>query len=54
MRSIIENNYFSESGRDGELAVHSFDVREQQIKPLPEWFSQMESAGEKTVVFAEK
>jgi FkbH-like protein len=39
MRAVLSSNGFSESGVEGELVVYGFDVVQQQIKPVPTWFS---------------
>ena len=49
MQTILADNYFTES--DSESVVYSFDdLQGRQIKPLPEWFSPMESSDEKVAV----
>ncbi len=39
MRTILSNNHFIESAVDGDYLVYSFDLKSQQIKPSPKWFS---------------
>jgi FkbH-like protein len=39
MRTILSNNNFIESVIDDEHLVYVFDLKQQQIKPLPKWFS---------------
>ena len=50
MTGIFEGNYFVQSGTDSEVVFYSFDLRNQQIKPLPEWFSQIEARLEEAAV----
>lgn len=38
MRTILNNNNFIESAADDDYLVYSFDLKQQQIKPLPKWF----------------
>jgi len=39
MRAILSKNDFIESVADNDGLVYSFDLRRQQIKPFPKWFS---------------
>ena len=39
MRAILSNNNFVESAADDDHLVYSFDLKQQQIKPFPKWFS---------------
>ncbi|MGD2095683.1 MAG: hypothetical protein PVH77_11800, partial [Phycisphaerales bacterium] len=39
MRTILSNNKFVESVVDDEHLVYSFDLKQQQVKPFPKWFS---------------
>lgn len=52
MRTILSNNNFIESAADGDIIVYSFDLRQQQIKPFPEWFSPPQPDIEKTPVLS--
>lgn len=52
MRTILSNNNFIESAGDGDIAVYSFDLEQQQIKPFPKWFSQVQPDAEKTPAFS--
>jgi FkbH-like protein len=50
MQQILVNNYFTESESQGRLLYSFDDLQDRQIKPLPEWFSPMESSDEKAEV----
>ncbi|HUT29092.1 MAG TPA: HAD-IIIC family phosphatase [Sedimentisphaerales bacterium] len=39
MRTILSNNNFVEAEADDESVVFSFDLRAQQIKPVPKWLT---------------
>jgi len=43
MRTILSNNNFIESAADNDYLVYSFDLKQQQIKPFPKWFSSTNS-----------
>ncbi len=42
MRAILSDNNFVESVVDDEQLVYSFDLKQQQIKPFPEWFPSLQ------------
>ena len=44
MRTILSNNNFVESTSESDCVVYSFDLKRQQSKHLPEWFSPIQSA----------
>ncbi|MBN2313757.1 MAG: HAD-IIIC family phosphatase [Sedimentisphaerales bacterium] len=48
MRAILSNNNFAEFGSEGDSVVYGFDLQRQSPKPRPDWFSPIESDGEKT------
>ena len=39
MQTILKNNYFVESAEGDDFVVYSFDLKQQQIRPFPEWFT---------------
>ncbi|MHC4538550.1 MAG: HAD-IIIC family phosphatase, partial [Planctomycetota bacterium] len=41
MRAILSKNNFIESASEGDSVICRFDLREQHIKPLPQWFSRI-------------
>ena len=52
MRTILSSNNFIESAADGDVVVYSFDLKQQQIKPFPKWFSSPQPDIEKTPVLS--
>ena len=50
MRAILSHNNFVEFASEGDSVVYSFDLRRQSPKPLPEWFSPIQTDVEKTPV----
>jgi len=51
MRAILTNNRFVEYEADGDDVIYGFDLN-QQIKPLPKWFSPAKPDTEKTPVLS--
>ncbi|UCC97644.1 MAG: hypothetical protein JSW66_17590 [Phycisphaerales bacterium] len=43
-RAILSKNSFIESGFEGDSAIYRFDLKEQRIKPPPQWFSRIEQS----------
>ena len=39
MKTILENNYFTQSAGDDQLQTYCFDLTTQQIKPYQNWFN---------------
>jgi FkbH-like protein len=39
MKTILENNFFTQSAGDSQSPVYSFDLTAQQIKPYQSWFN---------------
>ena len=39
MRTILSNNRFTESAQEGNSVIYSFNLQQQHVKSLPEWFS---------------
>jgi FkbH-like protein len=48
MRTILRNNNFIESAAEGDIVVYIFNLKQQQIKPFPKWFSPLRQDVEKT------
>lgn len=40
MRAILSKNNFIQSDMMEDFEIYSFDLKQQQIKPLPKWFTQ--------------
>ncbi len=38
MQTILSNNRFIESACEGDSVIYRFDLKQQDIKPLPKWF----------------
>ena len=43
MKTILSNNGFVESAQQGNSVIYSFNLQQQQVKSLPEWFSSNQS-----------
>jgi FkbH-like protein len=52
MKTILSNNNFVESAVDGDYLVYSFDLKSQQIKPFPKWFSHVQPDTKKEPVLS--
>jgi FkbH-like protein len=52
MRTILSNNNFIGSAAEGDIVVYSFDLKQQQIKPYPKWFSPLQQDIEKAPVLS--
>jgi hypothetical protein len=52
MRTILSNNNFTESAATDDTVVYSFDLKQQQIKPYPKWFSPLQQDIEKAPVLS--
>jgi len=52
MRTILSNNNFIESAATDDIVVYSFDLKQQQIKPYPKWFSTQQIEIEKASVLS--
>ncbi len=44
MRAILSKNNFIPSETSDDFELYSFDLKQQQIKPIPTWFAQTDSA----------
>jgi FkbH-like protein len=52
MRTILSNNNFIESATTDDIVVYSFDLKQQQIKPYPKWFSPFQQDIEKAPILS--
>ncbi len=52
MQTILNNNNFVESDADDDCVVYSFDLKQQQIKAFPKWFSPTQPNAETAPVFS--
>jgi len=52
MRTILSNNNFIEAAADGDSVVYSFDLKQQQIKSFPKWFSAVQPDAGKVPVLS--
>jgi FkbH-like protein len=50
MRAILSKNNFIQSQTEGDFEIFSFDLKEQQTKPLPRWFTLSNSTIPNTAV----
>jgi len=52
MQTILSNNRFVESACEGDSVIYRFDLKHQDIKPLPTWFSPAQPDVEKVPVLS--
>jgi FkbH-like protein len=43
MQTILSKNSFVEAGSESDLVLYRFDLKEQDIKPVPQWFGPIEA-----------